>query len=152
MPFAGDVMAKKKLDKFIIESQKKARKITDELERYLLTVRFSLEEQGKRNATDDFYQTLTRSGMVRTWPLTGRLRNSINARIKRKDNDVEVILQAGGFSGGGNVNYAGALEFGKKRHPRIKPYFFLGRAVQKEQKSLKKDLRKFLKMELGDLV
>ena len=142
-------MAKKKLDKFVKATQKQAREITKELERYLLGVKFSLEEKGKRNATNDFYQTVTRSGKTRDYPLTGRLRNSINARIKTKSNDVEVILQAGGLSGGGNVNYAGALEFG---HGRMKPFFFLGRAVQAEQKSLKKDLQKFLKVELRDLV
>lgn len=149
MPFAGDVMAKKKLDKFVKATQKQAREITKDLERYLLGMKFTLEEKGKRNATNDFYQAVTRSGMTRDYPLTGRLRNSINARIKRKPDNVEVILQAGGLSGGGNVNYAGALEFG---HGRMKPFFFLGRAVQAEQKTIPKNLQKFLKIELGDLV
>lgn len=150
MPIAGDVMAKKKLDKFIKNTQKQAKEITRDLETWLLGVKFKLEARGKHNATADFYQPLTRSGNVRSYPLTGLLRNSINARVKRTQNSVEVILQAGGLSGGGSVNYAHFLEFGTGR---IKPgYFFLGRAVQEEQKSIRPDLQKFLKMELEDLV
>ena len=143
-------MAKRSLEQFEKRTKKQARKLTDQLEKELNRIRFRMEEKGKRNANADFYQAVTRSGNVRNYKLTGRLKNSINARTRKEGDSVEVILQAGGFSGGASVNYAAALEFGSKSR-NIRPYFFLGRAVQAEKKDISKDLQKFLKMELKDL-
>jgi hypothetical protein len=141
-------MSKRSLEQFSIRTEKEAKNIAKDLEKHLNTIRFQMERQGKKNATDDFYQPLTRAGFVRDYKLTGRLRNSINARLRRSKDSVEVLLQAGGFSGGSSVEYAAELEFGSAR---IKPFFFLGRAVKQTQNDLTKDLQKFLQIELKDL-
>lgn len=143
-------MKKQSLDRFQKRTAKEAKTITKDLEKHLLKTQLQLEADGKRNATDDFYQALTRSGRTRSYKLTGRLRNSINSRIKRQNNNVSVILQAGGFNGGASLVYAAPLEFGTV-DGRIKPYLFLGRAVQKAQRSMVEGLQNFLKLELGEL-
>lgn len=141
-------MAKKTLKEFVKRTRKEAEQLTKELERHLLKIGLQLERDAKKNATDDFYQPLTRSGNVRKYyKLTGRLRNSINARIKQGKN-TEVILQAGGFNGGQSVAYAAALEFGT---PRIDPYLFMGKAVAKSGSELPVQLEKFLQLQLQDL-
>lgn len=141
-------MSKKSLENFVKRTRKEAEQIKKDLQKFLLKTRFQLERDGKKNATDDFYQATTRSGNVRKYyKLTGRLRNSINARVKDGKN-TELILQAGGFNGGQSVAYAAALEFGT---PRFDPYLFLGRAVAKSGGTLPKQLEEFLKLQLQDL-
>lgn len=141
---------KESLNKFQNRTQKESRTIVDNLEKELLKVRFRLEREGKLNATKDFYGATTRAGKIRDYPLTGRLRNSINAQIKRDQNTVQVALIAGRFNGGSILEYAARLEFGDPK-TRLKPFFYLGRAVQKEQTRIEKDLSRFLKLELENL-
>lgn len=116
-----------------------------ELFKFLKSIQFGLERQGKLNATEDFYQATTRSGNVRDYPLTGRLRSSINSRLKRTTKGINITLQAGGSVGGAVVDYADDLEFGTTG---IKPYFFLGRTIKAEEKSIRKDLFDFLQLQL----
>ena len=105
-----------------------------------------LEAEGKKNATQDFYQPTTRSGHTREYNLTGNLRRSIRSTVKQNKKGVTVILQAGGFEGGSSVEYADDLEFGTAR---IKPFFFLGRTVKAEQSKIEQQLGDFLQIELS---
>tara|TARA_Y100000593_G_C4154850_1_gene258943 strand:+ start:162 stop:608 length:447 start_codon:yes stop_codon:yes gene_type:complete len=144
------------LDEFAKSTNKKGSDLTKELKKQLIKSKFNLEKFAKQNATKDFYGPTTRSGHVRDYPLTGRLRSSIKGRLIHNQNTVSLILQAGGHAGGANVEYAGILEFGglanfNGTRRRIKPYFFLARAVQKEEKQLLPFLQKFLELRLEDL-
>jgi hypothetical protein len=111
----------------------------------LTRFRFKLEAQGKRNANDDFYQPTTRAGYVRDYQLTGRLQQSIVAGFTNTQSGFNIVLQAGGLSRGGIVDYADDLEFGTDR---IKPFFFLGRAIQSQQDELEKVLGEMLELTL----
>ena len=88
---------------------------------------FRLEADAKLNAT--------------TYPkvITGRLRSSIQGRLDQGN----ILLQAGGPAKGQTVDYAGYVEFGTSR---IAPRLFMGRAVDKEQPRLQKELAKLLKI------
>ena len=92
------------------------------------------EGDGKRNATD--------FPRVRT----GRLRSSITGLIDTKEGRPRMILRAGGNTKGAPVRYAAFVEFGTKR---MRPRLFLGRAMQKiERSDTPKELRDLLKLAL----
>ena len=92
------------------------------------------EADGKRNATD--------FPRVRT----GRLRSSITGLIDTKEGRPRMILRAGGNTKGAPVRYAAFVEFGTKR---MRPRLFLGRAMQKiERSDTPKELRDLLKLAL----
>ena len=92
------------------------------------------EADGKRNATD--------FPRVRT----GRLRSSITGLIDTKEGRPRMILRAGGNTKGAPVRYAAFVEFGTKR---MRPRLFLGRAMQKiERSETPKELRDLLKLAL----
>lgn len=112
----------------------------------LTRFRFKLEAAAKKNATDDFYQPTTRAGYTRDYPLTGRLRSSIVAGFTNTQDGFNIVLQAGGLSRGGVVDYADDLEFGTDT---IKPFFFLGRAIQSEQDELEDVLQEMLELTLS---
>ena len=144
------------LEEFSKITSKKGSDLTNELKKQLVKSKFNLERIAKENATHDFYGPTTRSGHVRDYNLTGRLRSSIKGRLIQNKNNVSLVLQAGGNSGGGNVEYAGILEFGgvanfNGTRRRIKPYFFLAKAVKKEEENLRPFFKKFLKLQLEDL-
>ena len=144
-------MARKKLNNFDQKLTKTSKDLTKQLVVYLKKIELALERQGKKNATDDFYQAKTRSGKTRSYKLTGRLRNSINAVSKADSDGVTVSFSAGFGKGSQFLVYAAPLEFGN-RSKTILPYFFMGRAMQKIQQSeLNKELTKFLRIELQDL-
>lgn len=111
----------------------------------LTRFRLKLEAKAKQNATDDFYQPKTRAGYTRDYPLTGRLRSSIVAGFDDSRNGFQIVLQAGGLSRGGIVDYAEDLEFGTSE---IKPFFFLGRAIQEEEDELSDVLLQMLELTL----
>ena len=92
------------------------------------------EADGKRNATED--------PKVRT----GRLRSSITGLVDTKEGRPRMILRAGGNTKGAPVRYAAFVEFGTKR---MRPRLFLGRAMQKiERSETPKELRDLLKLAL----
>ena len=76
---------------------------------------------------------------------TGRLRNSIMGKVKQKQDDIHIFVQAG-FDDSGIVEYAEYVEYGTKN---MKPRFFMRRAARKEQKRIvpvfKKVIRDTLK-------
>jgi HK97 gp10 family phage protein len=92
------------------------------------------EADGKRNATD--YPRVR----------TGRLRSSITGLVDTKEGRPRMILRAGGNTKGAPVRYAAFVEFGTKR---MRPRLFLGRAMQKiERSETPKELRDLLKLAL----
>ena len=92
------------------------------------------EADGKRNATD--YPRVR----------TGRLRSSITGLIDTKEGRPRMILRAGGNTKGAPVRYAAFVEFGTKK---MRPRLFLGRAMQKiERSDTPKELRDLLKLAL----
>lgn len=110
-------------------------RLVKELDKEAKIIALLLEREAKINAT--------------TYPKvrTGRLRSSIMGTFETKDGNPEIILKAGGQSGGKVVNYAAALEFGKGK---IKPRFYLGRAMTKVQSDLPTKLQDLLKRVLTD--
>ena len=102
--------------------------------RKLKILSLKAEADGKRNATD--------FPRVRT----GRLRSSITGLIDTKEGRPRMILRAGGNTKGAPVRYAAFVEFGTKR---MRPRLFLGRAMQKiERSETPKELRDLLKLAL----
>ena len=134
------------LDEFAALMNGRANTFNRDMIKALTRFRFNLEAQGKRNATNDFYGPTTRSGNKRDYPLTGRLRSSITAGFIESSDGFGISLQAGGLVGGGVVDYAEDLEFGTDT---IKPFFFLGRAVQSERDELTDNLEEVLKLQLS---
>ena len=102
--------------------------------RKLKILSLKAEADGKKNATD--------FPRVRT----GRLRSSITGLIDTKEGRPRMILRAGGNTKGAPVRYAAFVEFGTKR---MRPRLFLGRAMQKiERSETPKELRDLLKLAL----
>ena len=134
------------LDEFAALMNGRANTFNQDMIKALTRFCFSLEAKGKKNATDDFYGPVTRSGQTRDYPLTGRLRSSIQAGFNETSDGFGIVLQAGGLVGGGVVDYAEDLEFGTSD---IKPFFFLGRAVQEERDELPDLLDEILKLQLS---
>jgi len=124
-----------------------------------------MERSAKKNATG------TKENPPRVF--TGRLRSSIQP-IQLKDR-LGVILQAGGqgivgkdpngFVSSADVNYAPVIEFGgainltkafgsgqtdqnKDKWITIRPRLFMGKAVQKEEKTLPNKFRKLFELSL----
>lgn len=134
------------LEEFANLMNSRANNFNKEMVKALTRFRFSLEARGKKNATDDFYGPTTRAGHTRDYPLTGRLRSSIQSGFIETQDGFGITLQAGGLVGGGTVDYAEDLEFGT---PTIRPFFFLGRAVQSERDELTDNLEEILKLQLS---
>jgi len=129
------------LDEFANLLNNRANTFNRDFIKELTRFRFNLERRGKKNATEDFYQPTTRAGYTRDYPLTGRLRQSIQSVIKDSESGIQITLQAGGSG----IDYAQRLEFGDSE---IKPFFFLGRAVQAERDELPDQLAEILKLQL----
>ncbi|QDP50721.1 MAG: hypothetical protein Unbinned627contig1001_38 [Prokaryotic dsDNA virus sp.] len=92
------------------------------------------EAEAKRNATD--YPRVR----------TGRLRSSITGLVDTKNARPRMLLVAGGNTKGAPVNYAKFVEFGTKR---MRPRFFMGRAMQKiERDQVLDELRNLLNLAL----
>lgn len=134
------------LEEFAQQLKSRSENFEKDLARFLIATTLVLEAEGKKNATEDFYQPTTRSGHTRDYPLTGNLRRSIRSRMKQNKSGVRITLQAGGFAGGNSVDYADDLEFGTER---IKPFFFLGRTVAEQNNNIEEALGEFLKLELN---
>jgi hypothetical protein len=121
---------------FIRQTTDAARRLVERYEEILLESKFVMEENAKKNASSDFYDSAyQRSGRKRPprpgvpSGLTGRLRSSIKGGLRRKGGILEATVQAGSAQ----VNYASALEFGT-RDRRIAPFLFIGKAVRQEQR------------------
>lgn len=96
------------------------------------------ESDAKKNAT--------------TYPKvrTGRLRSSITGLVDTKNASPRMILRAGGNTRGAPVKYARFMEFGAPNR-RLKPRFFMGRAMKKLEKSnVPKELQNLLRRALEE--
>tara|TARA_R110000824_G_scaffold111857_5_gene260676 strand:+ start:1317 stop:1700 length:384 start_codon:yes stop_codon:yes gene_type:complete len=100
-----------------------------ELKKLLGTQGLLLERQGKINATS--YPKVR----------TGRLRSSITGAYNGRISNPEIVLRAGGYAGGAEVDYAGYVEYGTSR---MSPRLYLNRSIEANHPKFMKALASLL--------
>lgn len=144
-------MSKKSFEKFDSRIMQLSDILPKNLMSYLKSIQLAIKREGTRNANNDFAGPTTRSGLIRDYPLTGRLKNSVNAEIIGDSDGVRVRATAGLGKSGVPLVYALPLEYGNVSGT-IKPFFFMGRAVQKvRDEELDDELNRFLRIQLESL-
>ncbi len=117
---------------FVRNQRKTASRMIEEIEK-VMTINSLRAESRSMDITFSGYRNVT-----------GNLRRSTFGRVERRDDELAIVLSAGGRIGGVDVNYARKIEFGtsgRNGGRGIRPRLFLGRSMAIAADEVRDDLK-----------